>query len=265
MSDAPLVAPTADGEPLEREAELVLILAATAEEVEPLLERIRVREEIADGPRRYQKGTLRGVPVVLAVTGEGKRNADMVARRVVQQVVPSRILGLGLAGALSPKLGAEELLVSSEVMEGESVLAWPDLQWLDQAQLTMAHDCGRMVTVDEILLTPQMKEEWWGKTMRDQPAVCDMESACFVRVATAFQIPYLIVRAVTDTASETLPHYLEDCRTQDGRLDRRQVMWKAVWRPASWSMLWKLHGRLKRCSRLLADVSEQLVASLDRR
>jgi nucleoside phosphorylase len=204
------------------------------------------------------------VPVVLAVSGEGKRNADLVTKRVVQVCAPTRILGLGLAGALSPKLRAGEILVSSEVMEGGSVLAWPDLQWLDAAVLTVPHDRGRLVTVDEILSTPAMKDEWWGKTMRDQPAAGDMESACFARVATAYQIPYLVVRAISDAADETLPHFLEDCRAQDGRLDRRQVFWKAFWRPASWNILWRLNGRLKRCARLLADVTEQLVAAVDR-
>lgn len=264
MAEAAAVVEPRAGEIEPREGELVAILAATAEETGPLLERIAVQEEIADGPRRYKRGTLRGVPVVLAITGEGKRNADMVARRVAQKLGPTRILGLGLGGALSPKMRAEEIIVSSEVMEGESVLAWPDLQWLDRAELQVEHDQGRLVTVDEILSTPQMKDEWWGKTMRDQPAVCDMESACFARVAAAYQIPYLVIRAVSDTADETLPHYLEDCRAQDGRLDRRQVMWKAFWRPGSWRMLWKLHGRLKRCSRLLADAAEQLVGALER-
>lgn len=248
----------------EPQGELVAVLAATEQEIAPLRERVKVAGEVADGPRRYQRGTLRGVPVVLAVTGEGKRNADLVTKRVVQLCAPTRILGLGLGGALSPKIRAEEILISSEVMEGGSVLAWPDLQWLDVADLPVEHDRGRLVTVDEILSTPAMKREWWGKTMRDQPAACDMESACFARVATAYQIPYLVVRAISDTAEETLPHFLEDCRTQDGRLDHRQVFWKAFWRPSSWSALYRLNGRLKRCARRLADVAEQLVAAVDR-
>lgn len=243
--------------------ELVAILAATEEEMEPLRGRIEAADQLPDGPRRYQRGKLHGVDVILVVTGEGKRNADLVARRVVQLCWPTRILALGLAGALSPELKAETLLISSEVMEGDRTLAWPDLAWVDAADLEgLDHDLGRLVTVDEILSSPEMKNEWWGHTMRDQPAAGDMESACWARVAAAYQIPYLVVRAISDTAEESLPAFLEDCRAQDGRIDRRQVFWKAVWRPASWNILWKLNGRLKRCARLLADAAVRLVAAV---
>lgn len=242
--------------------ELVAILAATEEEMAPLRERVEGGEELRDGPRRYRRGRLRGTEVVLVVTGEGKRNADLVARRVVQQCWPTRMLAIGLAGALSPDLAPGTLLISSEVLEGDRTLAWPDLAWLDESELSVEYDLGRLVTVDEILSSPAMKDEWWGKTMRDQPAAGDMESACWARVAAAYQIPWLVVRAISDGADETLPHFLEDCRAQDGRIDRQQVFWKAFWRPRSWRMLWKLKGRLKRCAKLLADAAEQLVAAV---
>ncbi len=242
--------------------ELIAIVAAMEDEIAPLRERVQQQEEIADGPRRYTRGVLHGVPVVLAVTGDGKRNADLGIRSLVQKCSPTRVLALGLAVGLSPKLRVGELVVSSEVMEGSRVLSWPDLQWLEEANLDVEYDLGRMVTVDEILSTPETKQKWWGKTVRDQPAVADMESACFARVAIAFKIPYLIARAVSDAADGTLPHFLEDCRAQDGSIDRRQVMWKAVWRPSSWVPLYKLRRRMDRCAILLARFAEGVVAAL---
>ena len=244
--------------------ELVAIIAPMEAEIEVLRERVAQVEEIADGPRRYCRGRLQGVDVVLFVSGEGKRNADHGIRHLVQKLAPTRILVMGLAGGLSPKLEVGELLISSEVMEGENVLGWPDLQWLEEADLPHAFDLGRMVTVDEILSTPEAKSEWWGRTIRDQPAVADMESACYARVAISFKLPYLILRYVSDSASESLPRYLEDCRAQDGRIDQRQVVWKAFWRPRSWPVLLRLRGRMKRASIILADTAEALVAALDR-
>ena len=97
---------------------------------------------------------------------------------------------------------------------------------------------------------------------RDQPAAADMESACFARVAIAYNIPYLVARAISDDAAETLPDFLEDCRAQDGSIDRRQVMWKAFWRPRSWLQLFRLRGRIQRCALTLADFAEDLVGSL---
>ena len=169
--------------------ELVAIIAPMEEEIAVLRQRVGQVDEIADGPRRYHRGRLQGVDVVLFVSGEGKRNADRGIRHLVQKISPTRILVLGISGALSPDLEVGEVLISSEVMEGESVLAWPDLQWLDEADLPGRYDLGRMVTVDEILSTPEVKSEWWGKTIRDQPAAADMESACFARVAISYKVP----------------------------------------------------------------------------
>jgi len=242
--------------------ELIAIIAAMEDEMAPLRQRLVGETEIADGPRRYYEGRLRGVSVVLAVTGEGKRNADVGIRRLIQKCNPTRVLAIGLGGSLSPKLRVGEILVSSEVMEGDQILGWPDLQWLEEAHVDIEYDLGRMVTVDEILSTPESKEEWWGRTARDQPAIADMESACFARVAIAYNVPYLVVRAVSDSSDEVLPHFLEDCRSQDGSIDRRQVMWKAFWRPKSWGILFKLRRRIEQLTVRLADFAEHLVAAL---
>lgn len=251
-----------EGEPDVREDELVAVVAAMEDEVEPLRRRLRGVEEVRDGARRYSRALLRGVPVVVGVTGEGKRNADMVLRRMVQKCAPTRIVGVGFAGALSEGLTPMDLLVASEILEGDRLLQWPDLQWLREADLRIEHEEGRLVTVDEILSTREMKMQWWGKTERDQEAAADMESACWARVALSFRLPLLIARAITDSLEETLPPYLEDCRTQDGRLDRRQVFWKAFWRPATWPMLYKLRRRMPPCAERLADFVEAVVAPL---
>lgn len=242
--------------------DLVAIVAAMEEEIAPLRERLQSPRQLADGPRRYTEGVLRGVPVVLAVTGEGKRNADLGIRCVIQKCRPTRVLVLGLAGALSAELIVGELLVSSEVMEEDTILGWPDLQWLEEANLRSDYELGRIITVDQILSTPDSKLQWWGRTIRDQPAVADMESACFARVAIAYNLPYLIVRAVSDSATETLPAFLEDCRSQDGRIDRRQVMWKAFWRPRSWGILFKQRRRMRKLTVELADFAEGLIVAV---
>ncbi|HJO02775.1 MAG TPA: hypothetical protein QGG47_02235 [Acidobacteriota bacterium] len=246
----------------EDREELVAIVAAREDELAPLRERVLVSEEIKDGPRNYVVGKLRGVQVVLAVTGDGKRNADLGIRRLIQTCAPTRVLAVGLGGALSVDLAVGDLVVSSEVMEGEQTLACPDLQWLEEATLHLDYDLGRLVTVDEILATPSSKSEWWGRTWRDQPAAADMESACFARVAVAYNLPYLIARAISDAADEVLPDYLEDCRAQDGSIDKRQVFWKTVWRPRSWGSIVRLRSRMRKCAGTLADFAEGLVATL---
>ena len=241
--------------------ELIAVVTAMEDEIVVLRERVRERVEIKNGPARYTQGLIQGVPVVLCVTGDGKRNADIGLRKLIQKCTPRRVLVLGIAGALSGKLKVGELVVSSEVLEGNDVLARPDLQWLEEEAVTgESYELGRLVTVDEIVATPEGKQHWWGQTERDQPAAVDMESACFARVATAYGLPYLIVRAITDTAGESLPSFLEDCRRQDGSIDQRKVVGKAIWRPRSVAALLRLRTRMNRSATRLANFAEELIA-----
>lgn len=241
--------------------DLIAIVAANVDEIAPLRERLEGVEEVKDGPRRYYVGTLRGARVVVAATGDGKRNADLGVRRLIQKLEPSRVLAIGLAGAISDHLAVGDLLVSSEVMEGDQTLAWPDLQWLEESTIALEYELGRLVTVDEILSTPDAKRALWGKTWRDQPAAADMESACFARVAIAYNIPYLVARVISDDVNESLPDFLEDCRAQDGSIDKRQVRWKSFWRPKTWLPLFRLRRRAQRSAGVLADFAEDLVGS----
>ena len=241
--------------------ELVAIVAATELEIAALRERVRNSERVKNGPYEYQRGTLRGVDVVVAATGDGKRNADLGIRRLIQKLSPTRVLALGHGGALSDDLVPGDILVSSEVLEGENTVAWPDLQWLEDAKVAVPHELGRLVTIDEILVTEEEKRHWWGQTWRDQPAAVDMESACFARVAAAYNVPYLIVRFISASAAEMLPEFLDDCRAQDGSLDRRQLVWRALLRPKSWLPLLILRARIRRGSVSLADFAEALVGT----
>ena len=51
-----------------------------------------------------------------------------------------------------------------------------------------------------------------------------MESAGWARVASARDIPYVVVRAVTDTADEDLPAYLSRCYDPEGGIRRGRVL-----------------------------------------
>ena len=72
--------------------DLIAIVAANADEIAPLRERLQGVEEVKDGPRRYYVGTLKGARVVVAATGDGKRNADLGVRRLIQKLEPNRVL-----------------------------------------------------------------------------------------------------------------------------------------------------------------------------
>jgi len=91
------------------------------------------------------------------------------------------------------------------------------------------------------------------------PAAVDLETAAWARVAGELGVPYLAVRAVSDTASETLPVDFNRLRGADGRVRRSAVVLEAVRRPRLIPGLFDLGRRTRRCAERLADSVEAIL------
>jgi hypothetical protein len=84
-------------------------------------------------------------------------------------------------------------------------------------------------------------------------AVVDLESAIFAEVARAAGIPWLVVRAVSDTASEGLPELLNRSRDSGGAVRRTQVLRGLLGDPRAITRLLALRGRVVRCAEAIGD------------
>ena len=73
-------------------------------------------------------------------------------------------------------------------------------------------------------------------------------------VAASLGIPFVVVRAISDPAEESLPLDFNDCLDPAGSISRARVVARAARNPALIAPLWRLRGRARACSRRLADV-----------
>jgi hypothetical protein len=73
-------------------------------------------------------------------------------------------------------------------------------------------------------------------------------------------VPFVVVRAVGDTASETLPLDFNRCRDASGRIRRSRVVGRSLLRPGVLPSLWRLRRRVALCAENLARVVPQLLA-----
>ena len=87
--------------------------------------------------------------------------------------------------------------------------------------------------------------------------VADMESAAWAREAAARGIPYLVVRAVSDAATEELPAFLADAVGTDGSIRRGEVARRAILEPSSWGTLLRMRRRMHDCSASSRRVSRR--------
>jgi adenosylhomocysteine nucleosidase len=151
--------------------------------------------------RPFQRRLTQPHPQIhLAVTGIGRRNAEVAIRKALGQFSPKLVLSCGFAGALNPAL--ESGVVLFEADEG-----FP----LADALRSAGARAGRFHSADRIIGTTQGKH-----TLRQQTGAdaVEMESAAIRAICAEAGIPSATVRAISDTANETLPldfnRYLDD-------------------------------------------------------
>lgn len=236
----------------------VVVLTALPEELAPILR--RAHGVLPAGSRGVWRGSLGGVPAVFAATGDGPARAERGAAAVFREFRPSALYGLGIAGALSLSLQALDLVVARRVRDGRSEAPAPDPALLSRARMAGDPAVVLLLTVDRPVTDPGRKAALARLLASEEPVAVDMESAAWARAAAAAEVPYAIVRAISDTAAEALPEYLARCVDSDGSMKRGAVAVRALAHPSSIATLLEMRRRLARGADKLAAFLERLLA-----
>ncbi len=227
------------------------MVAALPEELAGLAGRLRDRATARAGDVTFQTGTLAGRAAAVASTGDGPVRAARGLSALLAAVEPSELWVVGLGGGLSPGLEPADLVASAEVREGatgEPVGA--------PLPLPSGIAAGTVVTLDRIVSLARDKRSVWEAAGSPSPAVVDLESAAYVRVATAAGVPWCVVRAVSDPTEEDLPLDFESFRDAEGGLQRSRIARHAATRPSVLRQLLRLRSVVATCAERLADAVE---------
>lgn len=218
--------------------------------------------EALDDTRGRAEGTLAGRAVRLAWTGDGARSARAGLEALLDRSPVAGVLVLGVAGGLSPNLAPGVAVAAERVVDaaGEPAPA-PDAEWRARVVATAPYVVpGTFASRDEIAVTAAEKAELWRRLGAPEVATVDLETAAWARVAAARGVPYLAVRAISDTAGETLPLDFNRYRDRHGRVSRLAVAARALRRPSMIRPLRALERRVAECAERLAGVALVAVA-----
>jgi hopanoid-associated phosphorylase len=131
------------------------------------------------------------------------------------------VLSFGLCGALDPVLSVADIVIASAVItDRESIRA--DAAW--SARLSQAFPqakFGALAARDEMAPDVEAKAELRRTT--DALAV-DMESHIVATLARRHDVPFAVLRAVSDTAAHTLPMAARVGLRSDGKADILAVL-----------------------------------------
>jgi adenosylhomocysteine nucleosidase len=237
-----------------------VVLAAMPEELRPLRWLLTDPHPVTVGDVAMVTGRLHGQLVVLAVTGDGSRNARERAAAVLALAPARALLAIGVAGALSADLAPGDLVAVTRVVREHGPPLTASQQLIDVA--ARGARTGVAVTATRIADTVAEKQRLLAvaRAGGDGAAVVDVESAAYAEAAIAARVPWMILRAISDTAFESLPTLLNRCRDHGGAVRRGLVFARLLREPLVLPRLLDLRRRVVACAEALAPAVARVIA-----
>jgi hopanoid-associated phosphorylase len=146
------------------------------------------------------------------------------------------VLSAGVAGGLDPALTAGDAVVATAVTDGEAAYACDPAWSARLAGLTGARTVPLALGQDRVITTPGAKHALFART---GAGVVDMESHVAARWAAARNLPFAVLRVVSDDAGRGLPPSAVAGMGEDGRVRVDRVLAGLLRRP------WDLPGLLR--------------------
>jgi hopanoid-associated phosphorylase len=154
------------------------------------------------------------------------------------------VLSFGIAGGLDPALAPGDLVVATRVRGPGG--AWPaDMGWAAALARATGARLGTLAGAAQVVADPQAKRQLHAAT--GGALAVDLESEAAAAFAASRRLPFAALRAVADTAAESVPRAAAGGLTADGR-------------PAAWRVALSLLRRPKDLPALLAVAKRTRVA-----
>ncbi|MBM7649033.1 adenosylhomocysteine nucleosidase [Bacillus ectoiniformans] len=200
----------------------IAIIGAMEEEITILRDHMEDTQVQVIANSEFTTGTMKGAEVVLLRSGIGKVNAAMTTSVLLHHFKPDAVINTGSAGGLNPELNVGDVVISTEVRHHDvDVTAFgyeygqvPQLPAAFKADETLVQAAvksveaeegvqvvsGLIATGDSFMSDPERVKHIQGK-FTDLQAV-EMEAAAIAQVAHQFNVPFVVIRSLSDIAGK---------------------------------------------------------------
>lgn len=201
------------------------IIGAMAKEVAKLKEMMTERSVTTAAGMEFNKGKLKGKDVVVVQSGIGKVNAGICSQILVDLFHVDAIINTGIAGSLKNEINIGDIVLSTDAVQHDveavafgyepghipqmDTLAFPADEKLLEVGLKCCKEAnpdiqtfpGRIVTGDQFICSNE-KKKWLADTFHGY--CTEMEGAAIAQAAYLNHVPFLIVRAISDKADDSV-------------------------------------------------------------
>ena len=200
------------------------IIAALKIEAEEIVSSMEEPREEKTPAFSFVCGRIGNVNVVSSVCGIGKVHAAMCAEAMILRYSPDYIINTGIAGTLTDKLSIGDMAIASGVcqhdfditafghapgfIEGIDKVCFPSSPYLADrlSEITCKKKVrvlvGTIASGDQFISCSDKK-----KFIKDtfSAIACEMEGGAVGQVCTANNVPFCVIRAISDDADGNAP------------------------------------------------------------
>lgn len=201
------------------------IIGAMEPEVAHLIESMEAPQSVTIAGIELVSGTLEGKQVIVTRSGIGKVTASVATTLLIEKFAPDYVINTGSAGGFVDSLNIGDIVISSEVrhhdvdvtafgyeigqMAQQPAAFIPDAKLKAAANKAVA-DLGEVKAIEGLICTgdsficdPKRTEQMLANfpTM----AACEMEGAAIAQVCHQFNVPFVVIRSLSDNANNDSP------------------------------------------------------------
>ena len=203
------------------------VIGALAEEIKLLLENLQNKEVDIALRHSFYKGVLAGHQVVLATSGIGKARAAARTQFLIDHFDIQKLIFVGVAGAINPELGLGDVVVSRCALQHDLDYGGPSDSkvrnyWYeaDPLLIDLAMKAGERLELGGKLLlgsvlsgdqtiTCTSRKQWLWQTCGGD--CVEMEGAAVAMVCWMNEMPWVLIRTISDLADEQIYDHLQGC------------------------------------------------------
>jgi len=196
----------------------IAIMGAMPEEIEPIIGKLDNVQTIVYGDNKYYEGSYHGQEVVVAYSKIGKVFATLTATTLITKFGCDLLLFSGVAGAISDELKIGDLIIADGLCQHDldiTAFGHP-FGYVPEGKICIPTDVrlrniakevakrkgltlteGLIATGDQFVANIERKD-WIATTFKAD--ALEMEGASVAVVCNALNIPFFILRAISDSA-----------------------------------------------------------------
>jgi nucleoside phosphorylase len=230
---------------------MIAITFALSAESSDFVRRLDHRGAISREGVESTRGRLHGKSIAVIHTGVGKKECRERIEIILRRERFEYLISAGFAGALEKELRIGNLLIA-ENFSSPQLLRSPGLDLADDGIFL-----GKLRTVSGVIDSNAEREQLAAKT---GAAAVDMETEVIADACAELDLPFLSLRAISDTASEPFPapaHVLFNVEKQ--KTDFARLAFYLVTHPGAFSRLNAFRERVAVARKALADTLDKIL------